>query len=344
MQIKENLKNSNVNFIKLLAAGMVILCHAYPLTGNGVDIVQRVTNGKLGLGVLGVSIFFIYSGFFLTASLERDDRVKNYLKKRVLRIFPELIIVVMLSVFLLGPIFTTWDFGDYFSSAQTYKYMLNALLIPVHNLPGVFENSPYLPTVNGSLWTLPVEFLCYILLILIIKIKQRIKRRVINILLICFLFIVGPIMQECLANSPYPVLASVILPIQMFVMGHIWWENRERIIFDIRCWGMALFALVINAIIDFGGNNILYVILFSYCILSLSNSKKQWMKSGTWEKLSYGIYLCGFPVGQIVVESIPGIRPIPQFIISILVSAILAFILYKMKEKMVGLRQQKVEG
>ena len=74
---------------------------------------------------------------------------------------------------------------------------------------------------------------------------------------------------------------------------------------------------------------------------TISNSKKQWMKSGIWEKLSYGIYLCGCPVGQIVVELIPDIRPIPQFIITILVSAILAFILYKIKEKMMGLRQQR---
>ena len=340
MQLKENSKNSNVNFIKLVAAGMVILCHAYPLTGNGIDVVQRVTNGKLGLGVFGISAFFVFSGFFLTASLEKDNRIRPYLKKRVSRIFPELILVIMISVFILGPLFTTWEIGDYFRSTQTYKYMLNALLIPIHNLPGVFESSPYLPTVNGSLWTLPVEFVCYILLLFVVKIKQKISMRYANIMLAVIVFLVCPVVHEHLLKSSYPVLASAILPIQMFVIGHMWWENRKRVLFDIRYFVLAVFILIIDAEIDFFGNNIIYAFLFSYCILSLSYMDKKWLKSGVWENLSYGIYLWGFPIGQIVVELIPEIRPFPQFGLTFLVSGVLALLMHKLKAGFAVLRQR----
>lgn len=344
MQFKYNSKNSNVNFIKLMAAGMVILCHAYPLTGNGIDVVQRVTNGKLGLGLFGISVFFLFSGFFLTASLEKDDRVIPYLKKRVMRIFPELSVVILISVFILGPLFTTWKLSEYFSSVQTYKYMLNVFLIPVHNLPGVFENSPYLPTVNGSLWTLPIEFVCYILLLFLIKIKKKINVKYANVLLIMILFIICPVLQKYLANSPYPILASAVLPIQIFFVGHMWWEYRKNIVFDVRYIVIAVVILVIDAKKDFFNNYTIYILLFSYCILTISYMGKQWIKSGIWEKLSYGIYLWGFPIGQIVVELVPKINPISHFVLTLFFASILALVMYKVKERIVLIRFRKKEG
>ena len=41
--------------------------------------------------------------------------------------------------------------------------MLNAVLVLVHPLPGVFASNPYPDVVNGALWTLPVEYACYVL-------------------------------------------------------------------------------------------------------------------------------------------------------------------------------------
>ena len=41
--------------------------------------------------------------------------------------------------------------------------MQNAVLVLVHPLSGVFASNPYPDVVNGALWTLPVEYACYVL-------------------------------------------------------------------------------------------------------------------------------------------------------------------------------------
>ena len=224
--------NSNVNCIKFIAAILVILSHSYPLTGNGNDFLVRMTDGKLGLGSVAVAVFFLFSGFYLSQSLQKDDRTAVYLIKRVKKIFPPLIIVVLLSVFLIGPIFTQLTLKEYFGSAGTYLYFLNGILIPVHNLPGVFTEAPYNPTVNGALWTLPVEFACYIFLLFIVKMKKHWNKIYVNFLLLGIMFIVCPLIGDFLRGTNISILAAAISPFCMFCMGHLYSEIQDKIICD----------------------------------------------------------------------------------------------------------------
>lgn len=87
---------------------------------------------------------------------------KAYFRARCLRILPPLWMVVLLSVFILGPVMTKLSAGEYFASGITWTYLRNLILVPTHPLPGVFEGH-LTSSVNGSLWTLPLEFICYIL-------------------------------------------------------------------------------------------------------------------------------------------------------------------------------------
>jgi peptidoglycan/LPS O-acetylase OafA/YrhL len=96
-------------------------------------------------------------------SVVRAKTAKKYFKARILRIFPALFFVIFLLTFVIGPIITRLSVLSYFSNTVTYRYLLNSMLVIQHNLPGVFQNTIYGPTVNGPLWTLPVEFGCYIL-------------------------------------------------------------------------------------------------------------------------------------------------------------------------------------
>lgn len=78
--------------------------------------------------------------------------------------FPGLAVVILLSVFVMGPIVTSLPLGDYFADAGTWKYLSLIVLAPISNvLPGVFDANPLPYAVNGSLWTLRYEFLAYLL-------------------------------------------------------------------------------------------------------------------------------------------------------------------------------------
>lgn len=128
-----------------------------------------------------------------------------YLKKRVLRIFPALIVVVLLTggFFLLGPLVTTLALTDYFKSNQTWTYLLTIFLYIHYHLPGVFANNPYPNSVNGSLWTLTWEFLMYIV-VLALGLAGLIKKRLTVIPLYFFVILLLPIVTV----YPLPVLQA----------------------------------------------------------------------------------------------------------------------------------------
>lgn len=81
-----------------------------------------------------------------------------------MRIYPRLTLVLLLSVFLIGPIFTTLGTLEYFRSTAIYSYLGNNLMLfsMKFQLPGVFEDTPW-PGINGSLWTLFYEVTLYVL-------------------------------------------------------------------------------------------------------------------------------------------------------------------------------------
>lgn len=150
----------NFDLMRLLAALLVVVSHTYPLSGQPPLRIAGVED----LGALGVSIFFVISGFLVTGSYQRDP--KTYLVKRLLRIEPGLIASLIVTVGLLGFV-TTAPAAEYWPSAGLYV-LRNALLYPAtYELPGVFQSVPVPNVVNGVLWTLRLEFTFYLVLMLI---------------------------------------------------------------------------------------------------------------------------------------------------------------------------------
>lgn len=157
---------NNYLLLRFIAALMVIYGHSYALTnlpGRG-DLVSRVLPFTYS-GDLGVYIFFVISGFLVTASYLNRAGFTDYLKCRVLRIVPGLAICLALTVFLLGPLVSRLPADTYFSSHDTYSYFTGnlSLIKTVYKLPGVFLGLPQDGAVNGSLWTLPAEFRLYLI-------------------------------------------------------------------------------------------------------------------------------------------------------------------------------------
>jgi len=153
---------SNIyDFIRSVAAVLVLAGHAYVITGN--TPVPRVFG--VPIETLGLYMFFGLSGFLIASSWRRSQNVITFLVNRCLRIFPALWVTVGVTVFILGPALTRASGSDYFASGTTWSYLLNGALVGVYKLPGVFEDGRATDAVNGSLWTLGVEFTCYLLVL-----------------------------------------------------------------------------------------------------------------------------------------------------------------------------------
>ena len=148
--------------LRLAAAMAVLLSHCYPLTGRDEPF-ARVTGETLG--DIGVSVFFAISGFLVARSWASQPELRPFAAKRALRLLPALVVCVWLLALVLGPITTTLSPGDYLTTPQTWIYPLRSsvLITFAGRLPGVFEHNPFPDAVDGSLWTLPLEACCYVM-------------------------------------------------------------------------------------------------------------------------------------------------------------------------------------
>lgn len=158
-------RNNNFDFIRFIAASMVIFSHAYRLaTGRGGDEPLVIfSNSQIWFGHLAVIIFFVISGFLIAQSYERSSNIFVFFWARTLRIFPALIASLIFGVFVVGAIATESSLEAYLSDIKTYDYLNSVFLIKIRwTLPGVFENLPYKGIINGSLWTIPHEVVCYV--------------------------------------------------------------------------------------------------------------------------------------------------------------------------------------
>lgn len=154
------------DLLRLIAAVLVLVQHSYALTGAWEgEWMVRLSGQQLSCGMVGVGLFFVISGYLVEQSRERQPDLLNFLRARALRIFPALMLVVLVAALIFGPLWTTLSLRDYFSDSQTWWYLLNVKLFPMQDsLPGVFKENFIRNAVNGSLWTLPYEVMCYVAL------------------------------------------------------------------------------------------------------------------------------------------------------------------------------------
>jgi len=158
-------RDNNFNLVRLMAAGLVLLSHSWPLTATPGEPLERVAG--FSLGHLGVDIFFVVSGFLVTGSL-LDRPMRSFLRARLLRIFPALAVNSFGTALVIGSLVTALPLGSYLANGDTWRYAFqNAITWPMGVrwwLPGVFLGNPGGPAVNGALWSLPWELTMYVML------------------------------------------------------------------------------------------------------------------------------------------------------------------------------------
>ena len=117
-------------------------------------------------GFLGVDMFFVISGFLITSlllvELENTGKIdfKDFYKRRVRRLFPALIVVLITSVFLVA--FFALD------AASAFKRNVLPALFYVSNWGFIFTNQSYFefigrPPMLQHLWSLAIEEQFYLI-------------------------------------------------------------------------------------------------------------------------------------------------------------------------------------
>lgn len=298
-------RQNNLNIIRLIAALMVLYMHSLNICWghDHDDIIFIMTGGMETAGGLAVDIFFIISGFLITRSYDRCDSLIKYVKARVLRIWPLLFIVVTLTTFVLGPLLTTVPMQEYFNFSELMKFYRNAFFVNTYSdLPGVFLNHP-VKSLNGSLWTLMHEVICYGLVVLFAPIWKRLKAFapisfLASALIYIYMIKAGVSDVAFLSGSFLYLFVKLYM---FFAAGMSLYLFADKIIIDGRVALAQLVFLVVGSfVLDFC---FFFAVCGSYIILYLSFQKK--FVSTKYEKvgdLSYGIYVFAFPVQQLVLH------------------------------------------
>ncbi len=297
-------RKNNLNLIRLIASLMVVYMHSYALciADQTRDVFYTLTNHKALAGGIAVYIFFIISGFLICRSFDRTKSVGSYFKARFLRIWPLYFVVIMVAVFVLGPIITELPFNIYISDGSL-QYLRNLYFDSEYSgLPWVFINH-YNQSVNGSLWTLMYEVVCYILVAVTALVWKRFKSSafVASGVLGC-LYLVQT--HSSFGNNSFlsNAVVSNFVKLGFFFtigMGYYLYGDKIKLslgIFALAIVGLVLAILFADFIIGFG-------VFGSYIIFYLAFQKR--FVASWYDKigdLSYGIYIMSFPIQQTLIE------------------------------------------
>jgi len=314
---------NNLDIFRFIAACMVIYGHAYTLTPEPgkQDWIQSLL-GFEHSGSLAVKIFFFISGLVVTNSLITKRDPISFAVARFFRIWPALIAVVIISALIVGPIFTSLSLRDYFGSKETFSYIYsNISLKIVYVLPGVFDSLPYKQAINGSLWTLPYEAAAYIALLSAYLIGLFENKWIATVVLLVILVDSMAGNAVLITWLPHSLAYTMLAP--CFAFGALLALHKDVIQINL---GSALGGWAIYYVFRF--SSLTHYFLYSAVFLTILylSSIKSIVSIKIKSDISYGIYLWGFLVQQILAYYFHdrGVRfnQVAAMVISIIIAAI----------------------
>jgi peptidoglycan/LPS O-acetylase OafA/YrhL len=308
--------NPNIGFawLRMIGAITVIVDHSMPLLHP-----QRLTifpaSWHMSPGYIALMAFFAMSGYQIQDSWVRDPSWWRFSARRLLRIMPPLLVVLLVTVFVIGPLVTTWSAHDYWTNLQTWRYLVGTtvLFYMQHLLPGVFTENPYPWSVNGAIWTLPMELLGYgLVLVAGLVVLAGAGRWVVVVVL------GGMVYADTVLHATFEYhgaggsllvvpIGSTVSFLVPFVLGMLLHAYRDKI--PLRPWAaMVLFAAYL-ALSQTPASRYLLAASAAYGAITLAmHWPKKLEAGGPHVYGSYGTYIWGFPIQQLLI--LAGVRQV----------------------------------
>ena len=302
---------NNIDALRLILAVLVLFSHSYPLgIGSEEDEpLARLSGAQLTLGTLAVDGFFILSGFLIAPSWERSRSAASFLRKRVARIYPGFLVAAAVCFWVVVPLsrpegFRIGPFRDLLG------HLGDVLRLRFPESPGTFPTNPAPGAVNGSLWSIPYEFWCYIG-VMVMGAVGLLRRR--GLVLGLFVAAIGvSFVVEYRDLKPggmilgrifgYPPFWARLLPYYLAgVVAHLY---RDRFRPDRR-WALVALAGVLAATQVPHGVLFALPTLGTYLLLYLAfTTDWRWPGAAKYGDFSYGIYLYAFPIQQLIMRAL----------------------------------------
>ncbi len=301
----------NFSLLRFLAAALVIFGHSWATAKNPTGATDWIGQQTLVFsGTVAVNIFFWVSGFLITMSYIRRPKFIPFILARVLRIFPALIVCVLLSALVLGSLCTILPLSEYLHHPDVWRYIRgNSFLNDVRwFLPGVFEGNNHKGVVNGSLWTLNGEIRMYLFVLLLGSFGLLANATRFGWALASLIVIALFVPSIHLVQQPEFLGVGAF-----FAFGAFCYVHRAAVpVSGYLVLGLAFLTLCLRGQ---PGYFLMFSAFTAYATLWFSYGPRlpSLEKYGDY---SYGLYLYGFPIQQLVAYLQPELGPLRSLCLS----------------------------
>jgi peptidoglycan/LPS O-acetylase OafA/YrhL len=335
-----DIKNNSITLVSIICSIMIILFHSYPLF-YGMNVLGPISKilAPFNIGKLVVSTFFIISGFMISKSIKRSSSISNYVGKRIKKIFPGLIIVVLITALIIAPVVSILPKGEFLLKPELYlNYIFDNILLYRNTgyfITTVFADNIYPNAINGSLWSIKHTFISYLIFIPIylylIKDKKSFKQ---YLIMFGLLFVFNTLSIYGLLNPYHEFISTYFGDIGVLKENNLFIENMyfflagvlfdvfsDKIKIDIKYFGVGIliYALLLKTPL----NVIAYELILPYTIIFLITLKTKFKA----KDISYYIYLFGFVVQQTIYHYMKGYNLYLFMILSVVISVVLSILL-----------------
>ena len=317
-------------------------------------------------GFVGVDIFFVISGYVITQSLFNyyydsgyKDFIINFFFRRIKRIYPVLLLVLIVSTFIF---FLIVPYGDH-----QYLWTVKSLIFSIFGLSNIyfyknidnfnyfgFENTtPFLHT-----WSLGVEEQFYILFPILLIFFFKTKINLIYFKLLLIILMLGSLL--IFVTNNYAISHFYLLPSRAWelILGSILFLYKNRIKLKINLpvfklnYLIFLFLIILSLLYNFQKEiDYRHLVILSLTILLVIFNFKDFKKKIIFEKyfiylgkLSYSLYLWHFPILFFCTYYIDGIFKYVLVIILTLVFSHLSYNLVEVPARNFNIDNKKIKN
>jgi peptidoglycan/LPS O-acetylase OafA/YrhL len=341
-------RRNSINAIRLFFCVSILLLHCVPLSGHGTMPKWIFADT---LGTYALSGFFALSGYLITSSRSSSRSTRDYLWRRVLRIYPAWVASLLFVAVVTGPLSFALQGKSGYNWNSAFHYVIDNLLLILRALTveGTLLDTPIKGVWNFSAWTLFYEFALWVGMALLffifrgrwlnagmwlglatftaIKLASQIEAGTL---------VVAPAGEATFDEHRSQSVLTLLEPLArlgiFFMAGAILYVYRDRVRM-VGAWALA--ALGLSAALAVVGLFHTFAALpWAYLIVWCATSPR-FGRVNYPDDYSYGMYIYAYPVTQLVaVFALAHPMPLPVFmLIATVITAPVAWLSWHALEK-----------
>lgn len=293
---------NSLGAIRLGLALLVVVAHCWQLGGFG----DPVRFGNAYLSAWGLFGFFAVSGFLITRSRLIRPSAAEFYWARFLRIYPGFIVCLLVVAFVFAPLSRLIEEPGYYAVGSAVEFVLRnaALYPPFLHQAGIAEtlvSVPFAGDWDEPLWSLFYEACCYVIVGVLVSVLRRERLRFVVPVLFAIVTVFAFLTVSGRLVLPYELSVAFTL-LGPFLGGSVLCVFADRL--PVARWDIVVSGAVLAVVIATGYTSIFVGLPLAHFLIRLSTLLPLSRVGRRWD-MSYGIYIYGMPVQQIVILLFP---------------------------------------